>query len=173
MYAFLRCGGRLVGEQSGFRKGHSTITCLLNFLDEVYNNIENGDLSGVLFLDLKKAFDTVDHCILCRKIRSLGVKESSVSWLKSYLTNRTQSVKYNGKVSVLRSVKFGVSQGSILVPLLFVIYINDFLSALINSHKCLYADDTAIIVEGKTAQELEEKLNYQLDMARLWLNKKS
>ena len=81
--------------QSGFRKGHSTTTCLIRFLSEIYNGIEQGVVSGVLFLDLKKAFDSVSHTLLLRKVKYAGLTESSISWFDSYLSKRQQVTKIN------------------------------------------------------------------------------
>ena len=108
--------------QSGFRKGHSTTTCMIRFLSEIYDSMEKGVVSGVLFLDLKKAFDSVSHDILLHKLKYAGLTESSITWFNSYLSNRMQVTKINQSMSSSTPVKFGVPQGSKLGPLLFIIY---------------------------------------------------
>ena len=91
----------LSNAQFGFRKGHSTSSCILNLLDTVYKNVENNKLTGVIFLDLKKAFDTVDHNILLNKLRKLNIHEHSLNWFGNYLNNRHQSVKLLNVKSIL------------------------------------------------------------------------
>ena len=93
--------GALSDKQSGFRKGHSTTTCLIEFLDGVYHNMEEGNLTGVLFLDLRKAFDTVDHHILLCKLESIGLGQGFIQWSENYLTNRCQSTKISHVISDL------------------------------------------------------------------------
>ncbi len=171
LYAFLKASGLLSKAQSGFRAGHSTVTCMIDFLHAIYQGIDNGETSGVLFLDLRKAFDTVDHYILLRKLRSIGLKESAVTWFRSYLTNRMQSVKYNGEVSDPLPITCGVPQGSILGPLLFIIYVNDMPDAFVGPKLNLYADDTAISVRSSDPQQLQLLLQVQINTAADWLQR--
>ncbi len=107
----------LVNEQSGFR--HSTETTLISLTNEWLYNMDAGLINGVLFLDLKKAFDTVDHKILLAKLYSYGIRGTCHEWFKSYLQNRKQICSINGKTSVAREVGCGVPQGSNLGPSCF------------------------------------------------------
>ena len=123
----------------------------------------------MLFLDLKKAFDTVDHDILCQKLRSIGLKQSCVSWFDTYLKGRFQVCKHDNVISDTLPINFGVPQGSILGPLLFVIFINDLPDYFHAEQLNLYADDTAISVHAKNPEVLELKLNLALVKAHSWL----
>ena len=165
----MHAGGTLSGAQSGFRKGHSTTTCMIDFLHHIFTGMDDGETSGVLFLDLKNSFDTVDHYLLLRKLRGIGLKEVSVSWFASYLGNRYQTTKYESSVSERLPISCGVPQGSILGKLLFIIFVNDFPNVFQEAHVNLYADDTAITVRARTADELQRKLKSQVESAANWL----
>ena len=120
-----------------------------------------------MFLDLKKAFDCVSHRILLRKLELYGIKDSALAWFKSYLSGRSQRVLFKGILSDKMWIRIGVPQGSILGPLLFLIYINDLpgASKLLES---LFADDTTFQASGKTLEELEEFMNTELAKAAQW-----
>ena len=140
----------------------STSSALLKFTDDILNNMEHGTVSGVVYLDLKKAFDTVNHSILLRKMKATGVDDFSIKWFKSYLNNRTQRTVLGNAISFSRIVTTGVPQGSVLGPLLFLVYINDLTERLNHSVASLFADDTAIYCSATSTQELQRKLNEDL-----------
>ena len=168
-YEFLNSHDLLSSKQFGFRPKYSTATALSNFVDEVLLNMEQGNLCGAVFLDLKKAFDTVDRCILLSKLSEIGVSPSSIKWFESYLNNRKQKTSCGNEISAALPVTVGVPQGSILGPLLFLVYINNLPNAVKNSEVTLYADDTVLYCFSKDPRLLEDKLNEDLLMVAYWL----
>ena len=131
--------------------------------------MNEGHLTSVVFLDLAKAFDSVDHSILLRKLQLFGISERSLGWFFSYLDNRQQKCYIDGKLSDSCTIKCGVPQGSILGPLLFLIYIKDFPTCLKYSRARMYADDTTISVAGDTAAQVETLMNADLISIKKWL----
>ena len=137
--------------------------------DHLYNQSQNGLITGAIFLDLKKAFDTVNLVILQEKLRAIGVHGTELQWFHNYFTNRTQVVSANGAVSTTQPISCGVPQGSILGPLLFTLYVNDLSSVAVHGKVVLYADDTAIFLSGKNIEDIQEKLNSDLERISAWL----
>ena len=131
--------------------------------------MNEGHLTSVVFLDLAKAFDWVDHSILLRKLQLFGISERSLGWFLSYLDNRQQKCYIDGKLSDSCTIKCGVPQGSILGPLLFLVYINDFPTCLKYSKARMYAHDTTILVAGDTAAQVETLMNADLISIKKWL----
>lgn len=166
---YLSTNNLLTKYQSGFRQLHSTVTALLDATNDWYMNIDQGLLTSVVFLDLKKAFDTVDHTILLRKLELYGITGIALNWFKSYLVNRMQCCSVDGKLSSPRNIFCGVPQGSILGPLLFLIYINDLPYCLNYSKARMFADDTNISTSAETLDELQSLVNKDLDCINSWL----
>ncbi|PFX13649.1 putative RNA-directed DNA polymerase from transposon BS [Stylophora pistillata] len=166
LYGYLTTNNLLYIKQSGFRRKRSTASALLKVRDEILNNMDQGEVMGAVFLDLKKAFDTVNHRILLLKLQSLGVDVLSIPWFKSYLENRGCQTSIGNSISSKRTMNIGV-----LGPLLFLVYVNDFADVLKNCQASLFADDTAIYCSSQTALDLEAKLNEDLNYVKDWLNK--
>ena len=160
----------LYPQQFGFQKRKSTTQAILNLCDQLTNAIENKEFSRCIFLDLAKAFDTVDHEILLSKLSHYGIRGTALDWFKSYLSDRTQKVYINGFLSESRNVTHGVPQGSVLGPLLFLLYINDmpYCSEILKFH--LFADDTSIFFSHKNQHELEIIVNNELKKVSDWLS---
>ena len=130
--------------------------------------MDKGHLVGMVLLDLQKAFDTVDHKILLMKMEALGLGQDVVRWFRSYLSDRRQLVDVSGVLSSSAAISCGVPQGSILGPLLFLIYGND-MSGAVNHKLLLYADDSAILVADKSVSAIEMSLQKELEVVSEWL----
>ena len=115
-----------------------------------------------MFIDLSKAFDTVDHEILISKIDNYGIKGTNLKWFKDYLTNRKQCINYDNKMTTTQTIKCGVPQGSILGPLLFILYVNDLHRTSNLLDFILFADDTNIFYTDKNINTLFETVNEEL-----------
>ena len=153
--------------QFGFRPGHSTIHAILKFCDTVQAAIAKNDFNITVFIDLKKAFDTVDFEVLLAKLRHYGFSGVVNDWFRSYLTGRLQITEINGVRSDTRTVRTGVPQGSVCGPLLFLILINDFHLA-VDTETVLFADDTTLQVSGPSMPSLTNQMNLNLSNAADW-----
>ena len=122
-----------------------------------------------MFLDFSKAFDTVDHAILLSKLNHYGIRCPALTWFQSYWSGRQQFVTYNGVQSSMKVVKCGVPQGSILGPILFLMYINDLANICRNTLPFLFADDTNLFISGSNLHQIEEMLNQELQEISHWL----
>ena len=155
--------------QSGFRPDYSTLSALIQMCDNWFENMDNGKLTGVVFLDIRKAFDSIDHEILLEKLKFYGITGVEHDWFESYLTSRNQQTFVNGFLSTKKEIICGIPQGSILGPLLFLIYINDLPNCLESTIPCLYADDTQIFTSSHDTEDLIDKLNSDLVNVMDWL----
>lgn len=169
VYAYLEEHQIISKHQSGFRTIHSTVTALLEATDTWAYNIDRGKVNAVVFLDLKKAFDTVDHQILLSKLSFYGIHGNELQWFKSYLENRTQICSINGIPSNTCTLSCGVPQGTILGPLLFLLYINDLPNCLLNCEPRMYADDTHLTFACQTVDDMQSCLNQDLENVYNWL----
>ena len=144
--------------QSGFHKNHSTDTSLSYLIDKILTGFDSGLLTGMILIDLQKAFDTINHDILLRKMASLGFSNHSIMWFQSYLSDRSFRVNIKNKYSSTAKIECGVPQGSILGPLLFLLYVNDMKQA-VNCDLFLYADDSCLVYQHNDVSKIEQNLN--------------
>jgi len=154
--------------QSGFRSDFSTDTCLSYLHNKILRGMDEGKYTGMILIDLQKAFDTVDHEILLSKIKHIGLSVEAIGWIKSYLADRAAFVEIEGEKSSNRDVKCGVPQGSILGPLLFSLYIND-MSQAVSCELLLYADDSCLTVTHRDVGYIEKTLNDNFSSLCEWL----
>ena len=144
LYEYFSSHALFYDSQYGFRKHHSTELAAIELVDRIHKEIDQNKIPFSVFLDLSKAFDTLDHSILLNKLQYYGITGTALDWFRSYLTERYQYVDYNGASSGMRLLTTGVPQGSILGPLLFIIYMNDVHTVSDNLNFILYADDTTL-----------------------------
>ena len=169
VYEFLEKYQCIYKLQFGFRKGHSTTHALTDLTEAIRKNIDENKFAVGVFIDLQKAFDTVDHKILLKKLDHYGIRGTANKWFESYLSNRQQFVSINNKDSSLKPMKFGVPQGSVLGPLLFLIYINDLHKATHYSIARHFADDTNLLISNHSLKQLKKHLNIDLKILTVWL----
>ena len=168
LYKFLEDNNILYNKQFGFRKNNATMDALIKITEKIKEFIDKGKYGCGIFIDLRKAFDTVNHDILLLKMEHYGVRGSTLQWFKFYLYERKQYVYINGECSELKQISCGVPQGSVLGPLLFLIYINDLPTISNKLDLYLFADD--IYYEVESPGNLEKKVNKELKNLHLWLS---
>ena len=160
--SFLNVSKILSDNQYGFRKHHSTAYALACLYDKISSAIENKEYTVGIFIDLSKAFDTVDHHILISKLEDYGIRATALRWLESYLSGRQQYVEFNGICSESCQIKCGVPQGCLLGPLLFLLYMNDECNLSKVVDFILFADDTNVCFSHKDFNLLSETLNAEM-----------
>ena len=164
----LEATGYLADQQNGFRKGRSTTKSLGTLIDELLTGMDAGEFAVTVYIDFKKAFDTVNHELLLWKLKRAGMGINTCKLIQNYLTNRTQVTRINGITSTLRQVNTGVPQGSTLGPLLFTIFINDMPNISALPLYTLFADDATLTIRGKNIREIEVTLNKILNLLWDW-----
>ena len=170
LYGYLSVNSLLSKFQSGFRPKHSTLSALIRMCDDLLKNMDNGELNCVVFLDVRKAFDSINHEILLDKMHNFfGITGTQLKWFESYLNNRVQQCLINGQLSSPKTIICGVPQGSIMGPLLFLLYINDMPDSLSYSVSSLYADDTEIYASSNNCDDLVDKVNFDLQNIHKWM----
>ena len=171
----------ITDKQHGFQKGKSTNSAIINLIKNVYSSMDKKEISLGIFLDLSKAFDLVDHDILYKKLYVYGVRGLALKWFKSYLTNRKQMVEITHKneftnetrnyLSKQQYVRYGVPQGSILGPTLFLIYINDLESHLKQVKPTFFADDTSVFISGHSIHSIQTEVDTTMNQLVEWFER--
>ena len=172
LYSFLELYNCIYELQFGFREKHSTNHAILSITQKIQETINNDQLAFGIFIDLQKAFDTVNHQILLNKLDYYGIRGTANKWFQSYLTNRKQFVSINGPNSDKNIILHGVPQGSVLGPLLFLLYINDLHKSIQNSNTFHFADDTNLLYippKRMRNRNIVRKLNADLKAINHWL----
>ena len=170
LYSFLTKHNIISEKQYGFRKKYATYMALIDLVDKISSNFDEKKYTVGVFLDLSKAFDTIDHTILINKLQCYGVRGSACNWFVSYLQNRKQYVVYNKTESECKDISCGVPQGSILGPLLFILYINDIENVSDIIKPILFADDTSLFHSHTCFNTLIQEVNIQLHKFSTWFN---
>ena len=159
---------QLLHRTQNFRPSHSCETALIGMVCRWLESINQGSLIGAVMIDFKKAFDLVDHAILLEKLKHYQLTNNTISWFQSYLNERKQKVSLNNTLSDNEVIISGVPQGSILGPLLFLLFINDLPLYIDSSNTDMYADDTTLYVSGKTLDHIRTNLQMALDSLAKW-----
>ena len=167
MVYYLESNDLICDKQHGFRSGRSCLTQHLHHFDDVLEALsENSDFDSI-YLDYAKAFDKVDHKLLVKKLTHYGIHPKIVKWVESFLTNRTQSVVVDGNLSLIALIISGVPQGTVLGPILFLIFINDIEHCILHSIVRCFADDTRISIAVKSERDVQ-LLQSDLENVMMW-----
>ena len=141
----------------------------MSIVEDIQTQLDDGKYSAGVFVEFKKAFDTVDHNIILKKLDYYGVRGIANEWFASYLKNRKQFVSTGGHISSTQVIQTGVPQGSVLGPLLFLLYVNDLNKSIKNSRAYHFADDTNILLSNKSLELLAKEMNQDLKNLSQWL----
>ena len=170
LYSFVTCNKIIYTLQFGFQESHSIDHALISLTETIRRNLDNKKYGCGVFIDLQKAFDTVSHKILLSKLEHYGIRGNALRWFQSYLANRTQIVSICGKDSYPLGITCGVLQGSVLGPLLFLLFINDLPNVSKHLKFYLFADDTNLYYDSETLDDVIKKVNKGLKHIKRWLD---
>ena len=168
LYKFLSENNLLYEKQFGFQANHSTDHAIIQLVDEIHNSFNKKAFTLGVFIDLSKAFDTVNHEILINKLKHYGVRNTSLNWFKSYLSSRKQFITYDHENTTIKNITCGVPQGSILGPLLFLLYVNDLYKASDLLNPIMFADDTNLFYSHSNIDTLFKTVNKELNYINEW-----
>ena len=170
LFKYLKTNEILYKKQFGFQEGHSAEHAIIQLIDQINNCFEKNHFTLGIFIDLKKAFDTVDHAILIKKkLKHYGIKGNNLRWFENYLENRKQYITYETtKFTTFENITCGVPQGSILGPLLFLLYINDLPKVSNILYPIMFADDTNLFYSHHNIEELFTTVNKELQKLGDW-----
>lgn len=154
--------------QFGFQSGLNTGSAVIEFMSQTYTGINEGQMCAGIFVDVMKAFDTVDHEILLNKLNLAGIRGVAQDWFRSYLTKRLQVTRVDDRVSGIGELKFGIPQGSVLSGLLFLVYINSLCDGVFKGSLVAFADDTALLYKGRSLIEIQNNMQNDVNMLRWW-----
>ena len=165
---FLEKKSVLTPSQFGFRRGFRTFDALRTFSEEIYKSLDSQNSLLSIYVDFTKAFDTVNHNFLLQKLNFYGIRGVINDWFQDYLNNRTQSTRYNNHISNPQCIKYGVPQGSVLGPILFLIYINDLPNIFTKLKTILFADDSSLYLSGTETTTMINSANEDLQVFHKW-----
>ena len=168
LLSYLKKNKLLTEFQFGFRKQRSTKMAATHLCDQIRREMNNGNMVGAMYLNLSKAFGTVDHDLLIKKLSTYGVSERELAWFTDYLFGRMQIVEIENTRSNLEPIYCGLPQGSILGPLLFIVFFNDLIS--MNVNEIMYADDTVLFYADSDVNRIKSVLNYETKKIGLYSN---
>ena len=170
IYEYMESNNLFFKNQNGFRKGKSTIGAVNEVVNHLYEYKNKGEYSMAIFLDLSKAFNCVNHDILCTKLDKLGIIGECKNLIVEYLENRKQFVMNNGIRSECRTINYGIPQGTVLGPLIYLMYVNDIMESDVRSDLSMFADDTAIVAHGNNLKDTISQITDDIDKLSEWFS---
>ena len=167
--SFLEANSIFYEQQFGFRNNHSTNHALIQITEKIHQALDKNDYACGTFIDLQKAFDTVNHEMLLKKLEHYSIRGIPNNWFRSFLTERYQFTTVSNQSSAKSKISHGVPQGSVLGPLLFLVYINDLNKAIIHNQVHHFADDTNFLITRKSLKKINIYVNHDLRLLCHWL----